>query len=176
MSTVTERTANIRDSLERAARAMTLRDSVGKGTATTRVRLDSGLSCTVKDNDWQFKTDMSPKMGGEGAAPDPGVYGRAAIGTCLATSIGMWAARCEIPLESVEVDIEADYDARGEFGVDEDLSPGYMAIRATVSVTSSAPEEQVQELLELAERHTSWLDNIRRPVLATTRFLISKGN
>ena len=163
----------IQTALERAARAMTLRDTVGKGTAVTSVRLTEGLVCHVEEGEWRLTTDMSAKMGGEGTAPNPGVLGRAALGSCFATSFAMWAARKNLPFESIDVSVEADYDARGELGVDANVTPGYLQIRFVIKVVSEAPAADVQAVLELTERHTSWLDLMRRPVTATTDYQIS---
>ena len=51
--------------------------SVGRNTAVTKVRLGEGLACEVEEGNWKLKVDMSPKTGGMGTAPNPGVYGRA---------------------------------------------------------------------------------------------------
>ena len=75
----------IRTAFARNRKAVTLRPSVGQGTAVTRVRVDEGLTCRVQDGAWELTTGMSRKTGGTGEAPDPGVFGRAALGSCLAT-------------------------------------------------------------------------------------------
>jgi uncharacterized OsmC-like protein len=173
MTAVAEDQDQIKTALERAAKAMSLRDTVGKGTATTSVRLTEGLVCQVEEGEWRLTTDMSPKMGGNGTAPNPGVLGRAALGTCFATSFAMWAARKGVTFESVNVDVEADYDARGELGVDDSVPPGYLGIRFGIHVVSNEPEPRIQELLEVTERHTSWLDLMRRPVKTTVWYRIN---
>lgn len=172
MLTVTESQHEIKATLERAVKAMTLRDSVGKGTAVTSVRLDDGLICKVEEGDFRLTTDMSPKMGGTATAPNPGVFGRAALGTCFATSFAMWAARADLPFTAIDVIVEADYDARGELGVDATVPPGYLQIRLRVTVTSDAPKSEVGKVLEQTERCTSWLDLMRRPVQAVTTYQI----
>jgi uncharacterized OsmC-like protein len=53
---------------------------------------------------------MVQKSGGSGSGPNPGVLGRASLASCLAISYAMLAARREIALKAVEVDVEADYD------------------------------------------------------------------
>jgi uncharacterized OsmC-like protein len=55
------------------------------------------------------------------------VLGRGALGSCLALGYAMWAIRLDVPIESLEVDVEADYDTRGELGVADDIPPGYTA-------------------------------------------------
>jgi len=45
---MSERTNQIKDTFERHAKAMALRPSAGRGTATTRVALRDGVTCDVK--------------------------------------------------------------------------------------------------------------------------------
>lgn len=146
----------IRTALERNARAVSLRPGVGQGTAVTRVRLREGLRCEVEDGPWRLVADMSPKSGGNDAGPNPGVLGRGALGTCLAIGYAMWAARRGVPISDLAVDVEADYDVRGELGVDEGVRPDYPEVRCVVYVESEAPEREVVKVLREAEAHSSY--------------------
>lgn len=154
----------IKIALERNVKAVSLRPSVGQGTAVTRVRLGHDLTCVIEEGTWTLTAGMTEKYGGDGSAPNPGVLGRAALGSCLAIGYAMWAARLGVPIESLEVTIHADYDVRGELGVAPDVRPGYGRIRYVVAVTSDAPEADVTHVLDTADRHSSWLDNIAHPV------------
>jgi uncharacterized OsmC-like protein len=168
---------SIREAVERSVRAVTLRPSVGQGTARTKVRLGTALSCDVEDGPWRFSVGMSEKYGGTNAAPNPGVYGRAALGSCLAIGYALWAARLGVPLEALEVLVEADYDVRGELGVDHDVAPGYLEMRYVVNVSSSAPQAEVMHVLDTADRFSSWRDDIARavPVQREVHFTSTEG-
>src|SRR5712692_7767785 len=98
-----ERTEQIRQSFERNAKAMALRPSIGQGTAVTKVRLRDGLTCDVEDGNWKMTVDASQKSGGDGRGPDPGVYGRTALGSCLAIGYMFWAAKLGVTFSSLEV-------------------------------------------------------------------------
>lgn len=162
--TRSEDAARIRRAFERNARAVELRPSKGRGTAATTVRLADGLTCEIQDGKWSLTADLSESYGGAGRGPDPGVFGRAGLGSCLAAGYAMWAARREVPIEELVVRIEADYDARGELGVDDDVSPAYSEVRVVVTVTSDAPEDRVRAVLAEAEAHSPWLAVFREPV------------
>jgi uncharacterized OsmC-like protein len=166
----------IREAVERVAKAVSLRASIGQGTASTRVRLRPGLSCTVDEGPWHFDVGMSEKYGGTNDAPNPGVYGRAAVGSCLAIGYGIWAARMGVPIDSLAVEIQADYDVRGELGVGDEVSPGYLAMRYIVTIESSAPEADILLMLDTADRHSSWRDDIARavPISREVRVLAAK--
>lgn len=167
MSTATLAAETVRTALERNARALTARPSVGQGTAVTRVRLKAGLTCEVADGPWSFTVGMTDKYGGTNAGPNPGVYGRGAVGSCIAIGYGMWAARLGVPINALEVEVQADYDARGELGVSADVRPGYLAMRYVVTVESSAPAEDILRVLDAADQCSSWRDDIMNGVPLT---------
>jgi uncharacterized OsmC-like protein len=87
---------------------------------------------------------------------------RGAVGSCLAMGYALWAARMDVPLDEVKVTIEADMDARGMYGVDDSVPPGYLAVRCIVEISSPAPAERVREAVEAADRHSPLLDDISR--------------
>lgn len=146
----------IRTAFERATKAMRLRDSIGRGTAVTRVKMREGFTCEVEDGRWNLTVDMSEKGGGDGRGPDPGVMGRTALGSCLAIAYRQWLIQHGVPLERLEVEIQADYDARAEYGVT-DGSPAYEEIRYLVTVESDAPEEEIIRALDEAETRCTYL-------------------
>lgn len=155
---------DIRQAVERQAKAVALRPSIGQNTAVTRVRLRDGLTCDIEEGAWQLVASMSPKFGGDNDGPNPGVFGRAALGSCLAIGYAIWAARLGVAIDALEVEVHADYDARGELGVSDDVAPGYLRIRYVVIVTSSASEDEIRRWLDTADRYSSWRDNIARAV------------
>ena len=167
--------SEIKAALERNVRVMEARPSVGQGTAVTKVTLKHGLACDVEDGPWKFSVGMTEKYGGLNNGPNPGVYGRAALGSCLAIGYSMWAARLEIPIRSLTVEIRAKYDVRGELGVDESVRPGYADVIYVVTVDTDAPESDVMRLLDIADRHSSWLDDIRNPVPVSREVHIVRG-
>jgi uncharacterized OsmC-like protein len=110
---------------------------------------------------------MTDAYGGSNAGPNPGVYGRGAVGSCLAIGYSMWAARLGIPIASLEVEVQADYDARGELAVSDSVRPGYLAMRYIVTVESSAPRDDIIRMLDSADRCSSWRDDIANGVPLT---------
>jgi uncharacterized OsmC-like protein len=152
----------IKRAFERNARALGLRPALGQGTAVTRVRVRDGYTCDVEEGDWKLTVDMPERSGGDNHGPNPGVFGRSALGTCLAIAYTSWAAKREISLDSLEIEIQADYDARGDHGVG-DIPPDYSEIRYVVSVESSASEGEVRALLDEADSHCAYLQIFRNP-------------
>jgi uncharacterized OsmC-like protein len=154
----------IATTLERNVKAVTLRPAVGQGTAVTKVTLRDGLACDIREGPWSLVAGMTEKYGGGNEGPNPGVYGRAALGSCLAIGYSMWAARLGVAIDALDIEVHADYDVRGELGADDAVRPGYQQIRYVVSVSSPASPEQIERWLDIADRYSSWRDNIANPV------------
>ena len=110
-----------------------------------------------------MNADMPAGVGGNGLGPTPGVYGRAALGSCLAIGYMMKAAELEIPIISLEVEVEADFDNGALFGTaDKNVPAGYLEIRYTVNIESDAANEKIMQLLDDGDAHSPYLDTFTR--------------
>jgi len=163
----------IKRAFERNAKAVSLRPSVGQGTATTKVTVRDGLTCDIEDGEWKLVADEPEGEGGGNAGPDPGVFGRAALGSCLAIAYSLWAAKLDVPLSKVEVEVHSDYDARGMFGID-NISPGWTGLRYSVHIESDAPEADVRTVIDEADAHSPLLDDFRKPYDITREVTITQ--
>lgn len=154
---------SIRSAFERNAKAVSLRPSLGQKTAVTTVRVVDGLRCEAHEGRWTVVADASDKSGGSGAGPDPSLLSRAALGTCLAMGYVTWAAHRGVALHQIEVEIEADFDSRGQYGLD-GIRPGYSEIRYRVRIESPAPAAEVERLVVEADAASIVRDIIANPV------------
>jgi uncharacterized OsmC-like protein len=141
----------VKNAFERNGRALELRPSVGQITATTKARIVEGVHCEVSEGRWTTTIDASEKSGGSGAGPDPGFVVRSALAACLAMGYVMWAAHLDVPIWNVEVDVHADFDVRGQHGV-EGIPAGYTEIRYEVRLSSNAPEADLHRVADAADR------------------------
>jgi hypothetical protein len=57
-----------------------------------------------------------------------------------------------------------------------EVPPGYLGMRYIVTVESSAPESDIVRMLDTADRHSSWRDDIARavPISREVRVLAPK--
>ena len=169
------RVAEMKTKFGRTARALTLRPHLARSTATTRVTRRAGsTACEIDDGPWKLVADMDGSMGGEGTAPDPGVFGRGALGACMVMGYEFWAARLGVQLDDVRVIVESDFDARGMYAVDDAVTPGWLAVRCTIEITSPDPPERVAEVVEQANRYSPLMADISRPVPVTCDVRISQ--
>lgn len=154
---------HMKTAYQRMVRTVERRPEKARGTAKTRVRVTDGVTCEVSDGDWELTLDLPERWGGNNAGPNPGVLGRASLGSCLAMAYRRWAAEHGLPIRSLEIEIEADYDARGELGL-ADVTPAYTEVRYTVRVESDAPEAEVRRVFDLAETRCPYLVVWRDPI------------
>lgn len=150
---------HIADAFARKAAALTRRPSAGQVTGVTKIRLLDGLACEITERDWRFVADQPRSMGGEGRGPDPGFFGRAALGICAAQGYAYWLANLNVLFRAIEVRIETDSDSRGIFNVAKDIPPGYRQIRCIVEIDSDADPPMIIKALDEADRHSPWLYN-----------------
>jgi uncharacterized OsmC-like protein len=158
----------IREIVERNIEVLALRPVGGRLTCATRARLVEGLRCEIEEGPWMFSADMPVKVGGDDTAPTPG-----ALASCLTIGIAIWAARLGVPIDTLEVEVQADFDARGELGVGRVL-PGYTEVRYVVKVESPAARQELDDLLAMGERHSPYLDVFGR-AMALRRVLHVNG-
>ena len=152
----------IKTAFNRSAKALTLKPSLGLGTGVSKTKITNGLTCEISEGNWKLIADMPEQAGGNTAGPTPGVYGRAALGSCLAIGYMMHAAKMKVPVEELEVEIQADYNDGALFGTTQNIQPGYLEVRYTVTIKSDASESEIIHVLDEAEAHSPYLDVFSR--------------
>jgi uncharacterized OsmC-like protein len=142
----------LKELYERKARALSRRPELARARGVLRVRLEDGLRCEVDTGDRDLTVDLPAAEGGAGAGPQPADLVRAGLGAALAIGYKTWAARLEIPLRGVQIEIGSDHDARGQLLPDSEVAPGWQRLVVDVIIESDAPAEDVTRVAELAHR------------------------
>lgn len=106
--------------LRRAREIFTERPAAArKANAFATATWIQGLLCEVTGPaNERAITDMPPPMGGEGRGCSPGWLLRASLASCAATAIAMQAALRGITLDTLQIHVESESDARGLVGID----------------------------------------------------------
>src|ERR1700676_1764946 len=100
----------IKSAIERVSHTLALKPAFGLGTGISKASIRNGLTCQGEEGAWKFVADMPEQVGGNGSGPTPGVYGRAALGSCLAIGYMMKAASLDIPIAGLEGEVPADFE------------------------------------------------------------------
>ena len=101
---------------------------------------------TGRDHALIVNADQPAYLGGKNIAPNPVEYYLHALESCLNVTLVYHASVQGIPLESVEVSSEGEMNARGFFGISEDVNKGFERIRVDMKVRSDADEETLTKL------------------------------
>lgn len=156
-------TQTIKQALDRAVKTVTLRPERGQRVYRNVAIVDAGTRCETEEAGGTITMDVGKAVGGNDAGPTPSMVLRSAMSGCVAIGVKQWAARREVPIEQVEVILETDVDARGQLGVRDDIVPGFEGIRLTISVTSPAPPEVIEDLVATSLRYSPLMDVFCNP-------------
>lgn len=129
-------------------------------SAEARVRLVRDFSCDVEHDDRTQRVDLPRSQGGGATGPHPGQLLRASLGACLVMGYRAWSARLGIPLDSVTLTIRAEFDERGQLGLDASVPVGWQRVVVDVVLTSSADGRDVLRLADTVHRLSPMLANL----------------
>jgi uncharacterized OsmC-like protein len=163
----------IKSSFERVAQSLTLNPEKGCKTLVSTTRITEALSCQTEEGEWKMNCDLPANAGGANTGPTPGVIGRAALGSCLAIGYMLWASKLDVPIESLEIEIQAVSDDGVLFGTS-DAPAGYSEVRYCIRVQSSATEEELINVFNEGDKHSPYLDIFSRGIPCKRRLEINQ--
>jgi uncharacterized OsmC-like protein len=128
--------------------------------ASEAIELTDG---TLERGHHSFHTDFPREMGGQDAGPTPGETLLAALAGCIGSSYAASAAARGVAIEAMEIDIDADVDLRGTYGIDAvPARPSEIAV--TLRVRSDASRDEIEQLAEVSKRHSPVADSLLHTV------------
>lgn len=129
-----------------------------------RATLGQGLRVEVVGASGErIVTDMPGGVGGRGQEPSPGWLSRAAVASCVASTVAMEAAREGVTLSSLEVEVDSESDDRGILGMDETVPAGPLSMRIRIRAAGES-KERLPELVERGAWRCPSLDATSRAV------------
>jgi uncharacterized OsmC-like protein len=156
--------ANVREAIERLSATFAAQPDKARVKNVATARLAEGLRCEVSGpRNEHMSTDMPASIGGNGSAPNPGWYLRAAVASCATTVIATRAAKLGITLRHLEVTVESEGDQRGLLGLDERISAVMGGWRMKVAIRGDAPEQELRDLVAWADAHSPVGCTVREP-------------
>ncbi len=159
--------AEIKESIESAVTYLSEHPEEARYTDSyARARLREALRVEVEGPDGAgIVTDMPKGVGGRAEEPSPGWLFRASIASCVASTIGMEAARAGVALMSLQVDVDSESDDRGILGMDEAVPVGPLSTRVRIRAHADGTEEgRLRELLERGALRCPVCDATKRAV------------
>ncbi len=108
--------------------------------------------------------DEPPVLLGNDHGPNPVEYALTALAACVTTSIVYHAAAKGVRLNSVESRLEGDIDLQGFLGLSKEVPRGYKEIRMFFKIDADAPDEKLEEIVQLGPTYSPVFDTITRAV------------
>lgn len=159
--------SEIRNAIEGAVEYLTQHPDEARYTdSVARATLSSSLRVDVEGPDGErLATDMPTSIGGRGEAPSPGWLFRAAIASCVASTVAMEAARAGVELISLEVEVDSESDDRGILGMDPAVPAGPLSasVRIRAAIQGVTPGD-LGQILERGARRCPVFDATTRDV------------
>jgi uncharacterized OsmC-like protein len=159
--------AEIREAIENAVRYLTEHPDEARYTDSyARATLDESLRVDVDGPGGErIMTDMPTGIGGRAEEPSPGWLYRAAIASCVASTIAMEAARQGVAFAELQVEVDSESDDRGILGMDEAVPAGPLSTRVRVRARAAGIDEgRLRDLIERGAARCPSYDATQRAV------------
>ena len=157
--------AGIKHSIESAVAYLSEHpDEVRYTDSLATARLGEDLRVTVAGEGDSIATDMPGAVGGKGEHPSPGWLLRAAVASCVASVIGMEAARADVALADLEVEVDSESDDRGILRMADDAPVGPISMSVRVRITGDAGDGVLEEIARRGAAQCPVFDAVERSV------------
>jgi uncharacterized OsmC-like protein len=160
-----KRTFKLRSTWQRGTKAI-----VEVGTHET-----GGKAVTPPTRKFVILADAPPALGGVDSGPAATEVLLVALAGCVTSGIAANAALFDVPIDQLDIDMEADIDLRGVFGHDKSVKNGFNDIRYTVTIKSPASEDKVRRCKETIDRKSPVRDTIVNPPKVTSNLIFKSS-
>lgn len=153
----------IREAHERRGEEIRARDPHRRIVVRAQVRTLENLVKEARVGRFTFRSDESTDLGGDGGAPNPLAYFVASIGFCLLTQLVRACALEDLPVESVDMDIQASFPLESKYGVS-DLSAACESVTYSVDVRGDIEPGRLRAAFDWAESVCHVVRSLVQPV------------
>ena len=147
-----------------------VREKLGDGSINPLVQVraqsksQNGFQSRAKIRDFELIIDQPRGFAGENMGPKPSEVLLAALAACQEVTWRLYGEANGISISDVRVDLVGTQDLRGFMGIDDTTPAGFQKITGTVTISSTASEEDIIRLQRIVDQHCPVLDDLRRPL------------
>lgn len=146
--------------------------ALGKTTIRAVAKLLEDMHIEGRVGKFHLESDEPAVRGGTDLGPTLLQYFVAGTAFCLITQIARLAPIYDIPLEEVQADVRAEFNAADKFAAD-GSNGAFEQVTYALTVCSSAPPEQVRLLIEHSERACHAAQSLRQHVPISLEVLLN---
>ena len=147
-----------------------VRERLGDGSLNPFIQVKAqsksqkGFRSRAKIRDFELVIDQPRGFEGENMGPKPSEVLLAALAACQEVTWRLYGEANGISISDVRVDLVGTQDLRGFMGIDDTTPAGFQKITGTVTISSTASEEDIIRLQRIVDQHCPVLDDLRRPL------------
>ncbi len=139
----------------------------GENRTTVKDFYGAGAEDTSRSEPWEFVNGEPPVLLGRNEGANPVEFLLHALAGCVTTTFVINAAARGINVESISTTLEGDMDLQGFLNLDQNVSPGYEAIRINMDIKADCSEAELEYLLQYTREHSPVCQSVCRPVPVT---------
>ena len=118
----------------------------------------------TRDTPFVVDNDEPPVLLGTDKGANPVEQVLHGLAGCITSTAVYYAASKGILVQEMETTFEGDLDLRGFLGLPGAARSGYEEIRVSVKIKADATEDEIKELVQLAENHSPVFDIVSNGV------------
>ena len=136
----------------------------GENVSTIKDFYGAGAEDQSRDEPFVFTNGEPPVLLGANEGANPVEFLLHALAGCVTTTFVLHAAARGITIRELSTEMDGDIDLHGLLGLDDSVSPGYEQIRIKLHVTADCSDEELDDLVACAQRHSPVCNTVCRPV------------
>jgi uncharacterized OsmC-like protein len=136
----------------------------GENRSSIRDFYGAGREDDSRSEPFVFTNGEPPVLLGANEGANPVEFLLHALAGCVTTTLVLHAAVRGIAIRALSTELEGDLDVRGLLALDEAVSLGYEAIRIRFRIDADCSDDDLDDLLAAAQRHSPVCNTVCRPV------------
>ena len=139
---------------------------IGGGENRSRIQgfYGAGVEDTSRTSPFEFTNGEPPVLLGRNEGANPVEFLLHALAGCVTTTTVLHAAARGIEIRALSTELEGTIDLHGLLDLDPDATVGYEQIRIRMHVEADCSDEELDALLDFAQRHSPVCNTVCRPV------------
>jgi uncharacterized OsmC-like protein len=136
----------------------------GENRSTIQDFHGAGREDDSRDQPFVFTNGEPPVLLGANEGANPVEFLLHALAGCVTTTFVLHAAARGIRIARLSTELDGELDLHGLLGLDDSVPAGYERIRIRMDVEADCPDEELEDLLAYARRHSPVCNTVCRAV------------
>jgi uncharacterized OsmC-like protein len=136
----------------------------GENRSTIRDFYGAGQEDTSRTAPFEFTNGEPPVLLGDNEGANPVEFLLHALAGCVTTTFVLHAMARGIAIRELSTELMGDIDLQGLLGLDDSVPAGYEQISIRMHVKADCSDQELDDLLSYAQRHSPVCNTVCRPV------------